>query len=753
MSLHFRASLKKNYSRIVKIAKTLQLGTLITIGLVIFLIGSGIFALWVSMLKIPDIESFDRQALIESTKIYDKTGQIMLYNVNQDVRRTVVPFEDISPFIKQAAVAIEDSDFYNHKGIKLSSIVRAIIADLKSGSLSQGGSTITQQVIKNSLLTKDKKIARKVKEWVLSLKLERVADKDTILNLYLNGSPYGGNYYGIEEAAEAFFGKSAKDVTLAEAAYLAALPQAPTYYSPFGKNKSALDDRKNLVLRRMKELKMITDEQYQAAKAERVEFHKSENSSIKAPHFVEFVRSYLEEKYGEETVLNGGLKVITTLDYELQKKAEEIVKRNALKNEKNFNAENAAMVAIDPTTGGIMVMVGSRDYFDKNIDGNFNVALAHRQPGSSFKPFVYATAFNKGYTSETLLFDAPTEFSTACSPTDVPEPGRCYRPGNYDGIFKGPITVRSALAESRNVPAVEALYLAGINASLETAKDLGIQKLATKAELGLSLVLGGGEVSPLDMTSAYSVFANDGMRNPYVSVLKVEDREGNVLEEFKSNPVRVLPLQSTREITDILSDNQARIPEFGATGPLSFYDREVAVKTGTTNDFRDAWVLGYTPQIAVGAWAGNNNNSPMEKKIAAYIVSPMWREFMDEAFKEFPPVSFPRPDPIDPNLKPILRGKMGGSSYVIDTATGAPATDQTPPERRQEVIVPGYHSILFWVNKEDPTGPVPGNPYSDPQFKNWEYAVQAWVGAQTFQPGLNQPLNPGGYSTSTGLPL
>jgi membrane peptidoglycan carboxypeptidase len=498
---------------------------------------------------------------------------------------------------------------------------------------------------------------------------------------------------------------------------------------------------------------MITDEQYQQARAEKVEFYKSENNSIKAPHFVEFVREYLEEKYGDDMVLNGGLKVTTTLDYKLQSKAEEIANRWALKNEKTFNAENAALVAIDPTTGGIMVMVGSRDYFDAEIDGNFNVTLAHRQPGSAFKPFVYATAFNKGYTTETLLFDATTEFSTACSPTEVAELGRCYRPGNYDGLFKGPITIRSALAESRNIPAVQALYLAGINASLETAKDMGIQELASKAELGLSLVLGGGEVSPLDITSGYSVFANDGMRNPYVSVLKVEDRDGRILEEYKPNPVRALPAQSARQVTDILSDNQARIPEFGSIGPLFFYDREVAVKTGTTNDYRDAWILGYTPQIAVGAWAGNNDNSPMQKKIAGFIVSPMWREFMDEALKELPPVTFPRPDPIDPSIKPILRGKLGGSSYVIDTATGAPATDQTPPERRQEVVVPSYHSILFWVDKNNPNGPIPSNPNSDPQFRNWEYAVQVWV-AGNFQNQIPLgPLNPGGYSTTTGLPL
>lgn len=738
-------SIKQGIKPLVRISRKINLKGILSVCLVLFLLATGCAALWVSMLKIPDLESFDKNILSESTKIYDKTGEIMLYNVNQDIKRTVIPFDQISPFIKQATVAIEDASFYNHRGIKLSSIIRAVWADVTTGSLSQGGSTITQQVIKNSLLTKDKKISRKIKEWVLSLKLEREADKDTILNMYLNGSPYYGTFYGVQETSLALFGKSAKDVTLAEAAYLAALPQAPGYYSPFGNHRAELDQRKNLVLRRMKELGMITDAEFNSAKAENVTFIKSENHSMKAPHFVEFVRSYLEEKYGEDLVLNGGLKVTTSLNYKMQEKAEETVKKYALQNEKNFNASNAALVAVDPKTGGILAMVGSRDYFDEKIDGNFNVTLAHRQPGSAFKPFAYATAFNKGYTPETILFDVETEFSTTCSPDQDPETGSCYRPGNYDDLFRGPMTMRNALAQSINIPAVKTLYLAGINSTLDTAKNMGIEELGDKAQYGLTLVLGGGEVSPLDITSAYAVFANEGVRNPYVSVLKVEDRAGNVLEEFKAKPTEVLPTQTAREINDVLSDNDAKRPAYPNGSPFEFGDREVAAKTGTTNDYRDAWVIGYTPEIAVGTWAGNNNNSPMVKKVAGQIVAPMWRAFMLEALKEVPPTPFTPPDPIDPTIKPILRGKLGGSSYVIDTSTGNIATDQTPPEMRQEVVVPGYHTILYWVNRDDPRGPAPSNPYSDGQFSHWEYGVQKWAALQ----GLGGVIAPPTQTTPT----
>ncbi len=723
---------KKNkvwwFSKFIK--KELAIRVLL-IAVIAFLFISGGVILWVATLKIPDIQSLHNKVLAGSTKIYDKTGETLLYDLNKDARQQVVPYADISQNVKNATIAIEDDKFYQHKGIEVTSIVRAILANLATLHFSQGGSTITQQVIKNSLLTTDKKISRKIKEWVLALKLERVMSKDDILNLYLNGTSYGGSYYGIEEASKNFLGKSAKDVNVTEAAYLAALPQAPTTYSPFGNHTDLLEARKNLVLLKMKENGYITEEQYTAAKNEKVTFKKQETHNIKAPHFVMFIREYLIQKYGEDMVKNGNLKVITTLDYEMQQKAEEVVKEYALSNEKKFNASNAALTAIDPTNGQILVMVGSRDYFDPKIDGNFNVVLADRQPGSSFKPFAYVTAFKKGYTPDTVLFDVPTQFSTTCDAYGTPlsAGASCYKPQNYDGKFLGPVSIRNALAQSRNIPAIKTLYLVGIKDTIQTAQDLGITSLGTPNQYGLTLVLGGGEVSPLEMTSAYSVFANNGVRNPSTGILSITDRDGKILEEFKADPKQVIDEQNALLINDVLHDNSARLPLNGSGSATDFPNREVALKTGTTNDERDTWIIGYTPHIAVGAWAGNNDNSPMGKKgSSGLIVSPMWRAFMDKILPDLPVEQFARPNPTDPNLKPILRGIwQGGQTYTIDTSSGKLATDLTPPENRREQAVPDVHSILYWVDKSNPTGPPPAHPENDPQYNLWEPTVRAWA--------------------------
>jgi len=404
--------------------------------LALVLFGTSFIIFWISTLKIPDLSSFDERVVAQSTKIYDRTGKILLYDVHEGIRRTIIPYEKISRNIKNATVAIEDSEFYQHHGIKPTAILRAVFANLISGEYSQGGSTITQQVVKNSILTSEKKVARKIKEWVLSLKLEKILSKKEILTLYLNEAPYGGNIYGIEEASLSFFGKKAKDLNLAESAYLAAIPQAPTYYSPYGNNLNKLKKRQELVLNKMLENDFINEEEYKEAKKTKVKFIKKIEKGIKAPHFVMFIKKYLEKKYGERVLTEGGLKVTTTLDYDLQKKAEEIIKKSALENVEKFNAKNASAVAINSKTGQILIMVGSRDYFDEEINGNFNVATAHRQPGSSFKPFVYATAFNKGFTPDTVVFDLKTEFSVYCKPDGTPilkqYEDRCYSPSNYD---------------------------------------------------------------------------------------------------------------------------------------------------------------------------------------------------------------------------------------------------------------------------------------------------------------------------------
>ena len=669
----------------------------------------GVFVLWATTISLPNLDNFDERQVAQSTKIFDRTGKVILYDVYGQYKRTVISLDQISDYSKKATVAIEDKNFYTHPGVEISSIFRAIKNNLLQGDLlgGQGGSTITQQVIKNALLTKDKTITRKVKEWILAPRLEKALSKDRILEIYLNEIPYGGSVYGIQEASRRFFSKDAKDLDLAEAAYLAALPQAPTYYSPYGSHLDKLEARKNQVLGEMKKVGFITEDEYEKAKAEQVIFSKQENYGIKAPHFVMYILDKLEKEYGKDVVQENGLKVITTLDWELQSKAEEIVKKQALANKVTYNAENGAIVATDPKTGDVLTMVGSRDFFDKEIDGNYNIALANRQPGSAFKPFVYAEAFNKGYRPESVVFDLPTEFSTTCNEAD----GNCYNPGNYDNVFRGPMTLREALAQSVNIPAVKVLYLAGIKESLNLAKKMGLETLTNVNQYGLTLVLGGGEVRPLDMSLAYSIFANDGVKNPERDILKIEDNTGKTLFESKDAEIvksRVLSEQTSRLISDVLSDNVARTPAFGSNSYLNFPDQQVAVKTGTTNDYRDAWIVGYTPNISVAAWAGNNNNTPMEKKVAGFIVAPMWNEFMQFAMSKRPTENFPIPEPIDPEIKPILAG---------DWQSG------------------GVHSILYWVDKDNPLGPQPSNPYSDPQFAMWEGPVNEWAKTQNLSAG------------------
>ncbi len=698
----------------------------------LFLFFTGIIVIWLSSMKIPDFHSFTDRKIENSTKIYDRTGEILLYDIHKDTKRTDITFENMGANIKNATVAIEDSEFYNHGGIRFSSIVRAVLSNFFSMGNTQGGSTITQQLVKNTLLTQKKTYTRKIKEWVLAIKIDRSMPKEKILEYYLNEAPYGGTVYGIEEASKTYFNKSAQNLTLAESAYLAAIPQSPTTLSPYGKNKDKLEARKNLVLYRMLELKFITQDEYDNAKKEIIVFMPQEKNSIKAPHFVFFIKDYLEQKYGNELVDKGGLKVTTTLDYNLQSKGEEIVKEGALKNEKDWNGSNASLVAIDPKTGQILTMVGSRDYFDKNIDGNFNVSTANRQPGSSFKPFIYATAFNKGFTPDTVLFDLPTEFQSTCDPYGKALPGHnqkdCYMPDDYDGKFRGPMTLRDALAQSINVPAVKLFYLAGLPDSLKTAEDMGISTLNDIGQYGLTLVIGGGEATLLDMTSAYGVFANNGMRNPYNGILKVEDTSGKVLEEFKQNQQEVLPKNTALTISDILSEDKTRAPTFGTHSVLYIPGKDVAVKTGTTNNNKDAWTIGYTPSIAVGVWAGNNDNTPMKKGGAA-LAGPIWNKFINEALKVMPNEKFENPNlETDPLVvKPALRGLwQGGENFFIDKISRKLATEFTPPETREEKVITNVHTILYWVNKKDILGKPPVNPSDDAQFEHWEVPIQKW---------------------------
>lgn len=695
------------------------------------LISTGIITLWIATLKIPDLNYFNNRKIIESTKIYDRTGEILLYDTGTNAKATFVPLEKISPYVQKGTIAIEDANFYNNIGVEPTSIVRAIIANFISGNYSQGASTITQQVIKNSLLTTDKTVARKIKEWILAIKLTRVMSKDKILESYLNESPYGGTIYGVEQASQTFFGKPAKDLSLAQAAYIAAIPKAPTYYSPYGTHREALNARQKLVLEKMLSLKMITSADFKTALSEKVQFQAKNSENIRAPHFVMYVKDYLVNKYGEDVANHGGLIVKTTLDFGMQQKAEEVISKFAPTIQENYNASNAAMVAIDPKTGDILTMVGSKDYFSRIIEGNFNVSLAKRQPGSTFKPFVYSTLFKKGYTPETILFDTKTEFSQYCTPDSKPinpndDPEKvCYSPKEFDQIYNGPMTIRQALAQSRNIPAVKALYLAGMRESIQTARDLGVTSLTDPNLYGLTLVLGGGEVSLLDMTSAYGVFANDGIRNASRSILEILDSKGNVLERASTNSAEVLDPEISRQITSILADDSVRI---ASLKPIAnSIGRKVAMKTGTTNDYRDVWAIGYTPNIVVGAWAGNNDNSPMSQNIAGLIISPIWGAFMSQVAQNFPPETFPEPLKPDPTKKPVMRGIwQGGLSYKIDTLSGKVATEYTPKETTEEKIFNGVHTILHWVDKDNPHGPIPENPTKDPQYERWEYSIRKW---------------------------
>lgn len=734
----------------MKIFKTKR-GTLVLGLIALGFFFTAILIFWIISLKLPDFSSFESRVVASSTKIYDRTGEVLLYDVHENIKRTVIPSIEMGSNIKNATVALEDDKFYEHNGIRPLSFLRAVLVNITTGEFTQGGSTLTQQIIKNTLLTKEKTVTRKVKEWVLAVKIEKVLTKEQILEIYLNEAPYGGSIYGVEEASHTYFGKKSSELTITESAYLASLPKAPTYYSPFGKHVDALEERKNFTLKKMLSLGFITEEEYEAAKIEQVVFLPEEETGIKAPHFVFYVREYLEQKYGEDAVISGGLRVTTTLDYEIQEKAEEIVKRKALENEGLYDANNGASVVLDSRTGEILSMVGSRDYFDEVIDGKFNVATATRQPGSAFKPIIYATAFKEGYSPETILFDVKTEFQTTCDFYGNPKPGAsagdCYSPQNYDNAYRGPMTIKDALAQSINIPAVKALYLVGINDAIKTAREMGIKTLTDPSRYGLTLVIGGGEVKLLDLTNAYSVFANNGKHTEPVAVLKVENISGEVLEEIKDfNSSQVIPENSAYQISDILSDNNARVPTFGRGSVLEIPGHSVAVKTGTTNNNKDAWTVGYTPSYTIGVWVGNNDNKPM-KKGGVGLAGPIWNEITKFVVSKKENEVFPSPSPLGIESKPVLRGYwQGGDSYLIDKISGRLATEYTPEETIDEIVITNVHTILHWVEKTNPAGPSPINPSSDSQYDRWEFGVRDWWEKNKYKyPVYGEDDVPNGY--------
>ena len=694
---------------------------------------------------LPSPGSVNNRFLAESTRIYDRTGTHLLYDVHGEEKRTVIPFSDMPDVMKYATISLEDQDFYTHHGIKITSIVRSALADIFSFGAAQGGSTITQQFVKNSLLSNEKTLTRKVKEVILSLEMETKFSKDEILAMYLNEIPYGSNAYGIEAAAQTFFGKPAKELTLDEAALLASLPKGTAYYSPYGSHVILLVARKDMALKTMAKLGYITEDQAnEAINTPTLDKLQPQKDIIAAPHFVMYIKDYLQQKYGDQAVEQGGLKVITTLDWDKQQVAEQAVKDGAGKNA-HWKAANAALVAIDPKTGQILALVGSKDYFGAPepancitgktcvFEPNFNVATASRQPGSSFKPYVYLTAFTKGYLPETILYDTQTQFETA--------DGKSYSPNNYDGKFHGPLPMMKTLGGSLNVPAVKTLYLAGVNDAIALAKNLGITGLNHPDRLGLSLVLGGGEVTLLDHVSAYGSLATGGIKHPKTAILRVEDSKGAILEEFKADAgERVVDEKYVAMLDSILSNNDNRAWIFGDNNPLRFDNRAVAAKTGTTNEFRDGWTIGYTPSLAVGVWAGNNNNSPMLTGAdGVNVAAPIWRAFLDKTLTNYAMEDFPKYNPDDEigdgdgkTNKPMLAGKLEKTNNLkvcrIPGSKGnyCLANKYCPDSQTDKKDFVSAHDILYYISRDDPRGPIPDKPEQDPQFKNWEKGVSDW---------------------------
>ena len=671
--------------------------------------------------KLPSPNTLISRDMELSTKIYDRNGEL-LYDVHGEKDRVLVQLDDVPLHLRQATIAMEDQNFYRHKGFDVTGYIRSIGTILTGRGLA-GGSTLTQQLVKNALLTSERTLPRKIKEFILAIQIERRYSKDEILQMYLNEIPYGGQAWGIEAAAQMFFGKKTSELSLAEGAMLAGLPQATTRYSPRN-DPEAAKWRQQQVLRRMVEDGYLTQEEADLASAEELELRPL-GANIRAAHFVMYVRQLLEERYGTAMVEEGGLKVTSSLDIEMQEQAEHIVYEEVNK-AKGLLVGNGALAAMDPKTGQILAMVGSKDYFDASTDGNVNVTLRERQPGSSIKPINYVTAFKQGYTSATVLMDVPTTFPGG---EGLPD----YNPVNYDGKFRGPMQLRYTLGNSINVAAVKLLKLVGIPAMLDTAHAMGITTLNEPERYGLSLTLGGGEVKLLDMVTAYSTFASGGVRRDPISILKVENKDSHVLEEWhETQGQRVLSEEHAYLISDILSDNGARWDAFGEWSPLRIANYQAAVKTGTTDDKRDNWTIGYTPNLTVGVWVGNNDNSPMHPQLSSGITgaAPIWHRAMETFLPGRPKEDFKRPE--------------GIVEVEVDKLSGMLSGEGTQ-ETRQEIFVKGtaptqkdnMHQVLEICTEDgklatdacERAGKVEEKSYIilKAQLSEWQEFVDKWI--------------------------
>lgn len=696
--------------------------SVISFGIIVLgsiLVGGGIY--YYVGRDLPSIVSLSDRKLIESSQIYDSTGEVLLYEIAGTENRKIIKSDEIPDTVKKAFISIEDREFYTHLGVRPMAIIRAAYQNFTGNGVGGGGSTITQQFVKNAILTNEKTFSRKIKEAVLALQVEQNYSKEEIITFYLNEIPFGGQVYGIESASQYFFGKQTKDLEAYQAAMLAAMIQRPTYYSPFGSNFDKLYERQQYVLRVMRDEGYLSEDEYQEQKSKELKVASS-IVNIKAPHFVFYVREKLAEQFGEETLEQGGLKIITTLDWNMQQLAEKTVKETLDGLKSKYDAQNAAMGVIDPDNGQILAMVGSRDYYDESVDGNVNVLVTPQSPGSSIKPLVYATAFDKGFNPNTILFDLPTNFETV---DGKPK----YEPNNFNLQFNGPVSMRRSLATSLNVPAVKTLYLAGIKNFQRKSFDLGITDYPESKEMGLATALGGSDLKLIEHFGSYSVFPNDGKINPIASVKEVINSKNDVLYSWKSREKQVFSEQTARQVVDVMSDNEARSPVFGFTNDLSVPGVDTGAKTGTSQEFRDALTVGYTNNLVVGVWVGKNDNSPMKNGADGSVVAaPIWNRFIREVVKVRTPGKFIEPEPVNVN-KPMLNGIVGGSKTAkVNRVTGKLASDNTPPELIDEKEYKSVHNILYYVDPEDPLNTSwPKNPFKDKMFNQWEAPVKEWA--------------------------
>ncbi|MEX0748681.1 MAG: transglycosylase domain-containing protein [Candidatus Saccharimonadales bacterium] len=679
---------------------------------------------------LPSPGQINARQLDQTTRFYDRTGEQVLYEVYGDQNRTYIDLEDMGPYVADATIAVEDKNFRNQGAFSSLGIIRAAIYNVLSidrGGL-QGGSTITQQYVKNALLTKEQTITRKIKELILSIQIEQLYEKDDILELYLNEIGYGAQAYGVQAASQMYFSKDTAELSLDEAALLAALPQAPTYYSPYGQNTEDLVFRMHIVLDLMAEQGYITEEEAAAAKEVDTLANVNETPdafrNIEAPHFVIRAQEQLEEKYGAQEVIQGGLQIITTIDLDLQHKAEAAVEAGIAAVEAG-GGNNAALVASDPNNGQVLAMVGSRDFSEPGY-GAYNAATAKRQPGSSFKPYAYAQAFaeTKDWGPGSIMYDVRTDF------------GGGYIPNNYDGGFAGNMTIRSALARSRNIPAVKMLYIAGIENTLNLVERMGITTLGDPSNYGLSLVLGAGEVQLNQHVSAYETFANGGLHHEQVTILKITDPDGNIIEEWEeSEGERIFDPQVPYLISSILSDDSARAPTFGANSPyFNIPGHTVAAKTGTTDNFKDGWIMGYTKSLVTGIWVGHNDNEAMHAPTDT-MTGPIFSRFMATALEGQANQPFERPE----GIKTVTLDRYTGdrasdnsSSTVTDifpswyTPRGGSdlesALVNTATNRRINDSCPAHEDFTSRITSYGLRAEIPP---ADPAFSRWNPPVQA----------------------------